>query len=167
MLIDTHCHVIATDTKRYPLAPLYGRQSDWSAEHPLDYPDSYVARRFEVDGDGPVPTQSIIIMDSLDDLRDVLAFQMPGGPMAGHAPLRSDGKWQLWRLAGPDLGQRRTAGEVTANRKEIARRVHDRIPHQRGLGGRCRGQDERPAIAPGGENHRQGATDGAQFAGER
>lgn len=39
MLIDTHCHVIATDTKRYPLKPLYGKQSDWSAEHPLDYPD--------------------------------------------------------------------------------------------------------------------------------
>ena len=39
MLIDTHCHVIATDTKKYPLKPLYGKQSDWSAEHPLDYPD--------------------------------------------------------------------------------------------------------------------------------
>jgi predicted TIM-barrel fold metal-dependent hydrolase len=39
MLIDTHCHVIATDTARYPLAPIYGKQSQWSAEHPLDYPD--------------------------------------------------------------------------------------------------------------------------------
>jgi L-fuconolactonase len=39
MIIDTHCHVIATDTKKYPLKPLYGKQSDWSAEHPLDYPD--------------------------------------------------------------------------------------------------------------------------------
>jgi L-fuconolactonase len=39
MLIDTHCHVIATDTQRYPLAPLFGKQSTWSAEHPLDYPD--------------------------------------------------------------------------------------------------------------------------------
>ncbi len=39
MLIDTHCHVIATDTAKYPLAPLFGRQSAWSAEHPLDYPD--------------------------------------------------------------------------------------------------------------------------------
>lgn len=39
MLIDSHCHVIATDTKRYPLKPLFGKQSDWSAEHPLDYPD--------------------------------------------------------------------------------------------------------------------------------
>ena len=39
MLIDTHTHVIATDTKTYPLAPLYGRQSAWSAEHPLDHPD--------------------------------------------------------------------------------------------------------------------------------
>ena len=39
MIIDTHCHVIATDTKKYPLKPLFGKQSDWSAEHPLDYPD--------------------------------------------------------------------------------------------------------------------------------
>jgi predicted TIM-barrel fold metal-dependent hydrolase len=39
MIIDAHCHVIATDTKRYPLKPLFGKQSDWSAEHPLDYPD--------------------------------------------------------------------------------------------------------------------------------
>ena len=38
-MIDTHTHVIATDTKKYPLAPLFGRQSAWSAEHPLDYPD--------------------------------------------------------------------------------------------------------------------------------
>jgi len=39
MIIDTHCHVVATDTKKYPLKPLFGRQSDWSAEHPLDHPD--------------------------------------------------------------------------------------------------------------------------------
>lgn len=45
MLIDTHCHVIATDTKRYPLAPLFGKQSDWSAEHPLDYPDMVTATK--------------------------------------------------------------------------------------------------------------------------
>jgi predicted TIM-barrel fold metal-dependent hydrolase len=38
MIIDTHCHVIATDTKKYPLAPIFGRQSDWSAAHPTDYP---------------------------------------------------------------------------------------------------------------------------------
>ena len=43
MIIDTHCHVIATDTKKYPLKPLFGKQSDWSAEHPLDYPDMVAA----------------------------------------------------------------------------------------------------------------------------
>jgi predicted TIM-barrel fold metal-dependent hydrolase len=45
MLIDTHTHVIATDTKRYPLAPLFGKQSDWSAEHPIDYPDMVQAAK--------------------------------------------------------------------------------------------------------------------------
>src|SRR5258708_26731605 len=39
MIIDTHCNVIATDTKKYPLKPLFGKQSDWSAAHPIDYPD--------------------------------------------------------------------------------------------------------------------------------
>src|SRR5688572_29415630 len=39
MITDTHTHVIATETKKYPLAPLFGKQSTWSAEHPLDYPD--------------------------------------------------------------------------------------------------------------------------------
>ena len=43
MIIDTHCHVIATDTKKYPLKPLFGKQSNWSAEHPLDYPDMVAA----------------------------------------------------------------------------------------------------------------------------
>jgi L-fuconolactonase len=43
MIIDTHCHVIATDTKKYPLKPLFGKQSGWSAEHPLDYPDMVAA----------------------------------------------------------------------------------------------------------------------------
>ena len=45
MIIDSHCHVIATDTKHYPLKPLFGKQSDWSAEHPLDYPDMVKATK--------------------------------------------------------------------------------------------------------------------------
>jgi predicted TIM-barrel fold metal-dependent hydrolase len=33
--IDTHAHVIADDTRRYPLAPLGGSQSDWSRTRPV------------------------------------------------------------------------------------------------------------------------------------
>ena len=36
-LIDIHPHVIATDTQRFPLAPIGGRQSDWSQERPVTY----------------------------------------------------------------------------------------------------------------------------------
>jgi len=36
-VIDIHPHVIATDAKRYPLAPLGGRQSDWARERPVDF----------------------------------------------------------------------------------------------------------------------------------
>src|SRR5256714_14918731 len=34
-VIDIHPHVISTDTKRYPRAPLGGHQSDWSRERPV------------------------------------------------------------------------------------------------------------------------------------
>jgi L-fuconolactonase len=58
MIIDTHTHVIATDTKRYPLAPLYGKQSDWSVEHPLDYPDEIKAM------DAAGVTKSVLVQAS-------------------------------------------------------------------------------------------------------
>ena len=34
-MIDTHAHVIAADERRYPRAPLGGKQSDWSRERPV------------------------------------------------------------------------------------------------------------------------------------
>src|SRR5260370_19962357 len=36
-VIDIHPHVIAADTKGYPLGPLSGRQSDWSRERPVSF----------------------------------------------------------------------------------------------------------------------------------
>ncbi|HET9538090.1 MAG TPA: hypothetical protein VFP43_22545 [Mesorhizobium sp.] len=50
-------------------------------DHPKDYPDCYVARMFEVDAEGPRATGSIIIMESLERLRDTLAFEMHLTPM--------------------------------------------------------------------------------------
>ena len=35
MVIDTHSHVISTDTHHYPNAPLGGHQSEWSRERPV------------------------------------------------------------------------------------------------------------------------------------
>ena len=43
MIIDSHTHAIATDTARYPLAPVFGKQSDWSAAHPIDHEDLVAA----------------------------------------------------------------------------------------------------------------------------
>src|SRR3974377_140815 len=34
-VIDIHPHIIASDTQRYPLAPLGGHQSDWSRTPPV------------------------------------------------------------------------------------------------------------------------------------
>jgi L-fuconolactonase len=36
-IADTHTHVISPDQVRYPLAPVGGKQSDWSAHHPTDH----------------------------------------------------------------------------------------------------------------------------------
>jgi L-fuconolactonase len=35
-VVDTHCHVISPDQSRYPLDPMGGKQSAWSAERPVD-----------------------------------------------------------------------------------------------------------------------------------
>ena len=35
MIIDTHAHVISTDTHRYPNAPVGGHKSDWSRNRPV------------------------------------------------------------------------------------------------------------------------------------
>jgi hypothetical protein len=45
-------------------------------DRPADYPDKYVARRFEVDGSGPRPTHSIIVASDLNALRAVLMLEM-------------------------------------------------------------------------------------------
>ena len=36
-VIDIHPHVISTDEKRYPRAPIGGHQSDWSRDRPVSY----------------------------------------------------------------------------------------------------------------------------------
>lgn len=45
-------------------------------DSPTDYPGKVVARRFDVDASGPKPSASIIIMDDLDKLREMLAFEL-------------------------------------------------------------------------------------------
>ena len=45
-------------------------------DHPTDYPDKFVARRFDVDRDEPKPSASIIITDDLDKLRDMLQLEL-------------------------------------------------------------------------------------------
>ena len=34
VIIDVHCHVVSPDREKYPLAPIGGKQSDWSSERP-------------------------------------------------------------------------------------------------------------------------------------
>ena len=45
-------------------------------DHPLDYPNDFVARLFEVDASGSHPTSSIIITPDLQTMRDMLRFEM-------------------------------------------------------------------------------------------
>ena len=41
-LIDIHPHIISPDIQRYPLAPLGGEQSGWSAKRPATF-EQYLA----------------------------------------------------------------------------------------------------------------------------
>ena len=41
--IDIHTHVIASDERRYPRAPIGGHQSDWSRERPVDVDEMIAA----------------------------------------------------------------------------------------------------------------------------
>ena len=49
---------------------------------PLDHPDHYIARQWRTDANGPQPTQSIIIAQSLSVLRDTLMLEMGLTPIA-------------------------------------------------------------------------------------
>ena len=42
-IIDVHCHVVSPDRARYPLAPIGGKQSDWSSERPTTPEDMIAA----------------------------------------------------------------------------------------------------------------------------
>lgn len=51
--------------------------SMWTVyDHPTDYPDKYVARRFDVDAKGARPSSSLIVTDNLETLRTILAIEM-------------------------------------------------------------------------------------------
>lgn len=42
-VIDIHPHIISSDHKKYPPSPLFGKQSDWSKERPVEVPDLLAA----------------------------------------------------------------------------------------------------------------------------
>jgi hypothetical protein len=51
--------------------------SMWTVyDHPLDYPDKFVARRFDIDHDGVRASSSIIVTPTLQMLRDILEFEL-------------------------------------------------------------------------------------------
>ena len=45
-------------------------------DNPADYPGKFVARLFDIRYGAPRPTASIIVMEDLEKLRDVLQFEM-------------------------------------------------------------------------------------------
>ena len=42
-IVDTHPHIISPDTARYPISPLGGKRSDWSAEHGITFEELVTA----------------------------------------------------------------------------------------------------------------------------
>ena len=44
-------------------------------DHPIDMPNHYVARQFEVTHNGPRPTESVIQSDSLETIREMMLVE--------------------------------------------------------------------------------------------
>ncbi|MCR8724531.1 amidohydrolase family protein [Frigidibacter sp. ROC022] len=42
-VIDIHPHIISSNLEKYPPSPLFGKQSDWSKERPVEVPDLLLA----------------------------------------------------------------------------------------------------------------------------
>lgn len=57
MIIDVHCHVVSPDRITYPLAPLGGKQSDWSSERPTT-PEQLIAAMDEAGVDKAAVVQA-------------------------------------------------------------------------------------------------------------
>ena len=45
-------------------------------ERPKDYPDKFVARRFDIGSEGAKPTASIIVTPDLQTLREILLLEL-------------------------------------------------------------------------------------------
>ena len=56
-IVDSHCHILSTDTGTYPLAPLGGTQSKWAADRPVTA-EGLLARMDEVGIDQAVLVQA-------------------------------------------------------------------------------------------------------------
>lgn len=55
-----------------------GKLCMWTIyDHPTDYPDQCIARQFIIDRQ-PLPTPRALFADTLDELREILAFLYPG-----------------------------------------------------------------------------------------
>jgi L-fuconolactonase len=57
MIIDVHCHVVSPDRTTYPLAPIGGKQSDWSSERPTT-PEQLIAAMDEAGVDKAAVVQA-------------------------------------------------------------------------------------------------------------
>ena len=53
-------------------------------DHPLDYPNDFVARRFEIGAGGHRPTASIIVAPDLETLRRIFLTEMHLTCLARH-----------------------------------------------------------------------------------
>jgi len=45
-------------------------------DNPIDYPDKFVARLFVITKDGPAITESVIICDTLEMIREIMLTQL-------------------------------------------------------------------------------------------
>ena len=44
-IIDVHPHIISNDDKKYPITPIGGKRSKWSAERPITFEQMVAAMK--------------------------------------------------------------------------------------------------------------------------
>jgi predicted TIM-barrel fold metal-dependent hydrolase len=105
-IVDSHTHVIATDSVRYPVAPVGGTQSQWSLEHPVDVDgllrsldDAGIERAVAVQASTVYGHDNRYLADSVSAHPDRLTGVYSVDAMAGDA-IEAIKHWQDQGLSG-------------------------------------------------------------------
>ena len=65
-------------------------------DHPTDYPDEYIARRWEINKDGITATDEVIASRELKYVREIIHLRMPGAVRLDRFPMDDPKILEVW-----------------------------------------------------------------------